>query len=148
MPFSVISDQDVAWVQKQPKPVEITQAHLDAILAYFPRAAAVAHGEVTNELNQLQLRYLSMVKFIRPATIPANLKMIRSKIESDIKVLEEIAKTRGGDYTGRRGSGHSQASENTILSARSSLDWLQGSLTPYLKQYDSLQNEALSGILR
>ena len=138
IPFSLLSDDDAAWVGRQPKPVEISQDQLDKIIAAFPRAASLSNGEVTNDLKQLHDKYESMVKFIRPNTIGPNLKMIRSKIDADIKVLSEIGKTSSGDSTGKRGSSQSQGAENGILSARRSLSWLQSTLTSYLVSFDTL----------
>jgi len=137
IPFSLLAESDVSWVGRQPKPVVVTQEDINNIVQRFPRPPSLSSGEVTNELKQLHDKYLSMVKFIRPGTIPANLKMIRNKIDADIKVLTEIAATRHGDGSGRRRSGQSKSAENSILSARRSLSWLQG-LSSYLKAFDPL----------
>jgi len=138
IPLAILSAEDTAWINNQPKPVEITQDQIDKIVRAFPRAAALAGGEVTNELKQLHDKYESMVKFIRPGTIGPNLKMIRKKIDDDVKVLEKIAQTSQGDGTGKRLSGQSQAAENGILSARRNLKWLQGPLSVYLQSFDAL----------
>jgi hypothetical protein len=136
--LKLLSPDDVAWVSRQPKPVEVTQEQIDRIVQKFPNAPRLGNGEVTNELKQLHEKYLSMVKFIRPGTITPNLKMIRDRKDADIKVLTEIAMTGRGNGSGRRMSGQSSSAENSILSARRSLGWLQGSLTPYLNSFDSL----------
>lgn len=136
--FSLLSDEDVTWISHQPKPVEITQDQLDKITQGFPKPPALKSGEVTNDLKQMHDKYLSMVKFIRPNTIAASLKMIRAKIEDDIKVLNEIAKTNLGDNTGKRGSGQSQQAENGIVSARRGLSWLQVTFPHYLQSFDDL----------
>lgn len=138
IPFTVLSDEDVAWVKSQPKPVVITQKDIDAIVAKFPNPATLSGGEITNDLKQLHDRYVSLVKFIRPNTLDANLKMIRAKIESDLKIFGEIAKTASGDWTGKRGSSQSQAAENTVLSARATVRWLTA-LETYLKNFDALK---------
>ncbi len=138
IPLALLSDEDATWINNQPKPVEITQEQVDKIVKAFPKAGALANGEVTNDLQQLHNKYESMVKSIRPGTIGANVKMIRKKIDDDIKILEEIAKTSQGDWTGKRLSSQSQAAENGILSARRGLRWLQVSLTSYLQAFDSL----------
>lgn len=122
------------------KPQEITQSRIDRVVNDFPAPAKLNGREVTNDLQQLHAKYLSMVKFIRPGTIETNLKMIRSKIVDDVTRLNPIAGTSAGDWTGKRGSSQSAAAENTILSARSALTWLQGPLTQHLAAYDALLN--------
>jgi hypothetical protein len=138
IPFASLSADDIIWVKNQPKPIVITQEQLNKLLVEFPAAPALSNGEVTNDLKQLHDKYESDVKFFRPKTFGTSLKTIRAKIDADIKVLSEIAKTTAGDSTGRRGSSQSAGAENGILSARRSLSWLQGSLLPYLRQYDTL----------
>jgi len=138
IPLALLSDEDATWINNQPKPVEIAQEQVDKIIKAFPKAATLPGGEVTNDLQQLHNKYESMVKSIRSGTIGPNLKMIRKKIDDDIKILEEIAKTAPGDWTGKRLSGQSQAAENGILSARRNLRWLQGPLATYLQSFDSL----------
>jgi hypothetical protein len=142
IPLAVLSDDDVAWVDRQPKPVEVSLDQLNKIIAEFPRAPALSNGEVTNDLKQLHDKYESMVKFIRPGTIGPNVKMIRKKMDDDIKIFGEIAKTSSGDHSGKRGSTQSKGAENTILSARSSLKWLEGALTSYMNQFDPLMGDA------
>lgn len=68
----------------------------------------------------------------------ANLKMIRSKIADDVKTLSHVAGTRTGDWSGRRGSGQSAAAESAILSARTSLGWLEGALSDHIRAYEEL----------
>lgn len=147
IPITTLSASDAAWVAQQPRSPEpaapkaapaITQKQIDQVVAGFPAAPALNGYEVTNELQQLHTKYLGMVKFIRPTTIEANLKMIRSKIEDDIKRLSPIAKTASGDWSGKRNSTQSAAAENGILSARAALGWLEGTLTPHLQAYDAL----------
>ncbi|MBW8780847.1 MAG: hypothetical protein JF599_03010 [Verrucomicrobia bacterium] len=141
IPLSMLSADDIAWINRQPKPIEVSQEQLDKIISTFPKAASLGNGEVTNDLEQLHDRYESLVKFIRPGTIAQNLKMIRKRADDDIKVFSEIAKTSSGDGTGKRRSGQSQGAENGILSARRSLSWLQ-SLLSYLQQFDALTGAA------
>jgi hypothetical protein len=157
IPFTNLSGTDVAWIEQQPKstqsptlpsaatpapPVaprpQITQKQIDQIVTRFPTAPALNGYEVTNDLKELHLKYLGMVKFIRPNTITPNLQMIRSKIDDDIKRLNPIAGTASGDWTGKRNSSQSAAAENTILSARRSLTWLQGPLTTHLQAYENI----------
>jgi len=138
IPLALLSDNDVTWVSNQPKPVKITREQVDKIIAEFPSAPALRNGEVTNDLKQLHDKYHSMVKFIRPNTVAANLKIIRNKMDADIKVLSAQGETTRGDYTGKRGSGQSQGAENLILSSRRSVTWLQGTLETYLKSFDAL----------
>jgi hypothetical protein len=157
IPIATLSDDDSAWIAKQPKPTEpapaslpavaattkppvavITQQQLDKIIARFPTAPALSGREVTNDLQQLHSKYLGMVKFLRPNTLEPSLKMIRSKISDDIKVLSNIAGTSGGDWSGKRLSGQSAAAENAILSARKSISWLEGALSAHLQSYESL----------
>lgn len=138
-PLANLTPADAAWVARQPRPRVITQKQLDDIVARFPAAPGLG-GEVTNELRQLHDKYRSMVKFIRPGTIEANLKMIRSKIADDVKTLSHIAGTRSGDWTGKRGSSQSAAAEETILSARRSVSWLEGPLTHHVNAYEALLN--------
>ena len=142
IPLTVLSDDDVAWVDRQPKPVEVSQDQLNKIIAEFPRAPSLSNGEVTNDLKQLHDKYESMVKFIRVGTIGPNIKMIRKKMDDDIKIFSEIAKTAAGDHSGKRGSAQSKGAENTILSARSSLNWLEGKLTVYVNQFDPLMGDS------
>jgi len=138
IPLTALSEADVAWVNAQPKPVEITQDQLDKLVARFPAPASLRGREVTNDLSQLHAKYLSMVKFIRPNTVEPNLKMIRKKLADDIVIARNVAGTAGGDGTGKRLSGQSQAAENTILSARSALAWLEGPVTAHLQAYEEL----------
>lgn len=157
IPFVKLADGDVAWVRQQARvmpvavaavvtpataPVEtkgpvVTQRDLDEIVARFPYVPKVG-GEVTNDLQQLHEKYRSMVKFMRPTTMEANLKMIRSRLEADVKTLSQIAGTGLGDGTGKRQSGQSAAAENGILSARRSVAWLEGALSEHLRAYDAL----------
>lgn len=132
-----LTPSDAAWVARQPRPQTITQQQLDEVVARFPRIPSLS-GEVTNELRQLHEKYLGMVKFIRPGTIDANLKMIRSKIADDVKTLSQIAGTRSGDWSGKRGSSQSSAAEEGILSARRSVAWLEGPLNQHVKAYEAL----------
>ena len=138
IPFNSLSADDITWVKNQPKPIVVTQEQLNKLLAQFPAAPALSNGEVTNDLKQLHNKYESDVKFFRPKTLGVGLKAIRAKIDGDIKILSEIAKTAAGDSTGKRGSKQSAGAENGILSARRSLSWLQGTLLSYLKSYDTL----------
>lgn len=158
IPFTNLSATDVVWIEQQPKSTQpptppsptttpaplvaprpqITQKQIDQIVNGFPAAPALNGYEVTNDLKQLHLKYLGMVKFIRPNTVTSNLQMIRSKIDDDIKRLSPIAGTASGDWTGKRNSSQSAAAENTILSARRSLTWLQGPLTTHLQAYENL----------
>jgi len=151
IPVSTLAASDAAWIAQQPLSPEpaapkaapaVTQKQIDQVVADFPAAPALNGYEVTNELQQLHTKYLGMVKFIRPATIEANLKMIRSKVEDDIKRLSPIAKTSSGDWSGKRNSTQSAAAENGILSARAALGWLEGTLTPHLQAYDTLTASA------
>ncbi|HSH93990.1 MAG TPA: hypothetical protein VK968_07580 [Roseimicrobium sp.] len=155
IPIANLSADDSAWIAKQPKPIEpapaslpavtpskplilITQQQLDKIIASFPAAPALNGREVTNDLQQLHIKYLGMVKFFRPNTLGPSIKMIRSKISDDIKVLSNIAGTSSGDWSGKRGSSQSAAAENAILSARKSISWLEGPLSSHIKSYESL----------
>jgi hypothetical protein len=138
IPLAALSPEDVTWVSRQPKPVEITQKDIDALVAQFPRPAALSGYEVTNDLKQLHDKYESLVKFIRPHTLDANLKMIRGKVEADLKIFGEIAKTSSGDWTGKRGSSQSRGAENTVLSARAAVGWLN-QFEAYLKDFDALK---------
>lgn len=146
IPTANLSTGDADWVAQQPKKPEplakvvavITQKQLDELVARFPSPPTLGGHEVTNELAQLHSKYLGMVKFIRPNTVPANLKMIRTKIEDDIKRLGPIAQTAAGDWSGKRLSTQSAAAENGILSARAALGWLQTSLSSHIQAYESL----------
>lgn len=155
IPIVNLSADDSAWIAKQPKPIEpapaplpavtattpvpvITQQQLDKIMARFPTAPALTGREVTNDLQQLHSKYLGMVKFFRPNTLGPSIKMIRSKISDDIKVLSNIAGTASGDWSGKRGSSQSAAAENAILSARKSISWLEGPLSSHIQSYESL----------
>ena len=138
VPLASLSAKDIAWVKSQPKPVEITQEQLDKLLARFPTLPGLNNGEVTNELAQLHDKYVSMARFMRPKTIEPNLKMIRKKLADDIAVFRQVAGTGTGDGTGKRHSGQSKAAENSILSARRALSWLEGPVTTYLESYDAL----------
>jgi hypothetical protein len=156
IPIANLSADDSAWIAKQPKPIEpapaplaavvapskplivISQQQLDKIVATFPTAPALNGREVTNDLQQLHSKYLGMVKFFRPNTLGPSIKMIRSKVSDDIKVLSNIAGTASGDWTGKRGSSQSAAAENAILSARKSISWLEGPLSSHIQSYESL----------
>lgn len=153
IPFEKLAESDVTWVRQQPRvavapvaPVAaseeattpaVTQRDLDQIVAQFPYLPTVG-GEVTNDLQQLHEKYRSMVKFMRPATIEANLKMIRSRLADDVKTLSRVAGTGSGDWSGKRGSSQSAAAEVGILSARRSVAWLEGALTEHLRAYEAL----------
>ncbi len=141
IPFSMLSTKDIDWVNRQPKPVEITQDQINQLVTAFPRPPGLSSGEVTNDLKHLHDKYLSMVKFIRPNTVGPSLAIIRNKINDDVKILGEIAKTSMGDHTGRRGTGHSQSAENGVVSAQRSIGWLQDTLTSYLESFETLGTE-------
>lgn len=137
IPFANLSPNDVAWVTRQARRPGITQQQLDEIVARFPHPPGVGM-EVTNDLRQLHEKYRGMVKFLRPNTLDASLKMIRSRMADDVKTLSHVAGTRTGDWTGKRGSGQSAAAESAILSARSSLGWLEGELSEHIRAYEAL----------
>lgn len=127
IPLASLSDADVTWVKNQPKPRVITREEIDKIVARFPRPR-----HYSNEMQELYDRYESMVKFIRPDTLPANMKMIRSKVEDDVKRLRPIAATNP------RGVYYSSAAGPQIVAAQRSLNWLEGSFSRYLDSFDRL----------
>ncbi|HEY8932403.1 MAG TPA: hypothetical protein VIM44_03715 [Rariglobus sp.] len=139
-PMAATATSAAQPIPAKPNPPAITQAQIDRIVIDFPGAGKIGGQEMTNDLQELYSKYLSLVKFIRPDTIEANLKMIRGKIADDVKRLAPIAGTSSGDWSGKRGSSQSAAAENIILSARSALAWLQGPLTQHLAAYDALLN--------
>lgn len=138
IPLALLSEEDVSWINRQPKPVEVSQEQLNKLIAAFPKAPALTNGEVTNDLKQLHDKYESLVKFTRANTMGANLKLIRAKIAGDIEIYSAIARTATGDGSGKRGSTQSKGAENAILSARRSQAWLQTTLTTYLLSFDAL----------
>jgi hypothetical protein len=155
IPIANLADADATWIAQHPRAIEpaalhkepaaparpvISQVQLNAIVAKFPSPPALSGHEVTNDLKQLHSKYLEMVKFIRPQTIPQNLAMIRSKIEDDMKRLTPISQTAPGDWSGKRLSSHSAAAENGVLSAREGLSWLQNALPAHLVAYEALLN--------
>lgn len=159
LPIANLSDSDAAWIAKHPQSIQptllhrettpapaprpqITQQQIDNIVADFPSPPSLGYSEVTNDSKQLHAKYLSMVKFIRPNTIKANLAMIRAKIDDDIKRLDPIAGTIRGNWSGKRFSGQSAAAENTILSARASISWLKDTLSSHLQAYETLVTPA------
>jgi hypothetical protein len=153
LPLANLAAEDADWVARHPRSIEpaalrkepdaparpvISQVQIDSLVATFPAPPSLHSREITNDLKQLHTKYLDMVKFIRPGTIPQNLKMIRAKIADDVKQLEPVAQTAAGDWSGKRLSGQSAAAENGILSARESLSWLQNALPAHLEGYERL----------
>ncbi len=91
-----------------------------------------------NDLKQLSDKYAGMIGMIRANTIPANLKIIRSAIDSDLKILEPIAQTKplGYDQAGR--AVRSGAAGSGINGAIVSLSWIKSELIPFLAKIEAL----------